>query len=216
MSPAPAKAAIGTMACWRAVRISDGFAAVVCVLVIPWDSCATAAEAFSANPTPRATASTPARPRLRDLSGVELFIGDFLQPGDVLPVYRAGNGEVGHRGGGGSAMPVLDARRAPNNVTGPDFLHGPAPFLGKSHTRNHQEMLSGRMRMPSRARTRLEGHQSARSTDVLVGRPDRIDPRPAGEKVGWTFDRRLAARAGNLLGTIRYRLGLSGCGHLQG
>src|SRR3954466_16361841 len=108
MWPAAAKAAMGRMACWRAVRISDWLGAVVCVLLIPWYSCAFAAAWLSAKPTPSATASTPAWRRFMCSAGFVLFIRDFLHPGDVLAIHRAGDGQVGHRGRRRGAVPVLN------------------------------------------------------------------------------------------------------------
>src|SRR5213595_1928831 len=144
MSPAAAKAAMGTMACWRTVRASEALGAVACFCVIPWDSCVFEAAWLSAviKPRLRATASSPARRRFMCcITGVVLLIGDFLHPCNVLAVHRTGDRQVGHRGGGRGAVPVLDARRAPDHVAGTDFLHGLAPFLGEPHARYHHQAL---------------------------------------------------------------------------
>ena len=66
---------------------------------------------------------------------VVLFIADFLHPGDVLATGRAGDGQVGHGGRRSCAVPVLDARRARDHVTGADDLHRLAPFLRQARPR---------------------------------------------------------------------------------
>src|SRR6266699_145500 len=103
------------------------------------------------------------------------------------------------------AMPVLDTGRAPHHVAGADLLDRLAPFLGQAYARRHHKELPLGVGVPGRARARLKGHQAARGTDVAIGRPNRIDPHPAGKEDRGTDSRRLSTRSCDLLGGCECR-----------
>src|SRR5215210_7871526 len=83
-----------------------------------------------------------------------LLVADLLQPIHVLAVDGLLDGDVCHGGGGRRAVPVLDARREPDHVAGPDLLLRAAPLLYPPEARRDDEGLSDRVRVPSRARSR--------------------------------------------------------------
>src|SRR4051794_4316438 len=62
----------------------------------------------------------PRRPGVirKALSASELIVADLLHPVDALPVEGLRDCDVGHRGGGGRAVPVLLAGRNPDHVAG--------------------------------------------------------------------------------------------------
>src|SRR4051812_40931033 len=60
----------------------------------------------------------------------ELIVADLLHPVDALPVEGLRDCDVGHRGGGGRAVPVLLAGRNPDHVAGADLLLRAAFALG--------------------------------------------------------------------------------------
>src|SRR3954462_6377121 len=91
-----------------------------------------------------------------------LFVANLLQPIHVLAVDGLLDGDVGYGGGGRRAVPVLDARREPDHVAGPDLLLRAAPLLHPAGTRRDDEGLSDGMRVPSRAGAGLEGDVPAR------------------------------------------------------
>src|SRR3954469_5884326 len=64
------------------------------------------------------------------LSACELIVADLLHPVDALSVEGLGDRDVGHRGGGGRAVPVLLAGRNPDHVAGADLLLRAAFALG--------------------------------------------------------------------------------------
>ena len=49
-------------------------------------------------------------------------VGHLLHPVDGFAVLDLLDGDMGHRGGRRRAVPVLFARREPDDVAGPDFL----------------------------------------------------------------------------------------------
>src|SRR5919206_3491595 len=58
-----------------------------------------------------------------------LFVADLLHPSDGTAVQRLLNGDMRHRRGGRSPVPMLLAGRKPDHVAGPDFLDGSALAL---------------------------------------------------------------------------------------
>ena len=81
-------------------------------------------------------------------------------------------------------MPMLDARRYPDDVAGPDFLDRAAPVLAQADARRDDQRLAERMRVPGGARARLERHDAAADP----GRSGRLEPgidtHGAGEVIG--------------------------------
>ena len=113
-----------------------------------------------------------------------LLVGDFLHPVDSLPVELFHYCDVGHRRGRRCAVPVLDAGRTPDHVSGPDFLFGLAPALRPAASRGDNQRLPQRMRMPGGTRAGFERHQRAESTRRPGRLEQRVDPDGAGEIFG--------------------------------
>lgn len=91
-----------------------------------------------------------------DELGMILFVADVLEPVDVLSVHFLLDGDVRHRGGRRSAVPVLFPRRAEDNIARADFLDRSSPALHAAASRRHGERLTGRVGVPSTARARFE------------------------------------------------------------
>src|SRR4051794_21613718 len=87
---------------------------------------------------PRMTFSSFLRPRRR-LPGTVLFVGDLLEPVDVLAVQRFLDRDVRHRGHGRRAMPVLLLGRDRDHVSGPDLLDGTFPALHQAEPRRNYQ-----------------------------------------------------------------------------
>src|SRR3954451_8387146 len=87
-----------------------------------------------------------------------LFVGDLLHPVDVLAVDNLGNGEMAHAGFVSGAMPVLYARRDPNDVSGLDLALRLIPFLHPAGSERDDQHLPRWMGMPSGARAGFERH----------------------------------------------------------
>src|SRR5262245_3174582 len=86
---------------------------------------------------------------------------------------------------------MLFAGRKPDHVTGPDFLDWPAFALSPAAAGRDDQRLAERMRVPRRARARLESDAGAGDA-CRVGRLEqRIDAHRAGEIVGGSFAGRL-------------------------
>src|SRR3954465_16029861 len=117
-----------------------------------------------------------------------LFVPNLLQPIHVLAVDGLLlDGDVGHGGGGRRAVPVLDARREPDHVAGPDLLLRAAPLLHPAETRRDDKGLSDGMRVPSRAGAGLEGDVPSRHPRRSGGWEHRIDPNRSCEVLRRAF-----------------------------
>src|SRR5215831_14757885 len=116
-----------------------------------------------------------------------LLVRDFFHPIDGLAVERFLNGNVRHRRGWRRAVPVLLARRKPNDIARTDFLNAAALALHPAAARRDDQSLAQGVRMPGRTRARLEC--DARSGDTCgIGRlKQRVDTDCAGEPVRRTF-----------------------------
>src|SRR5438445_5113073 len=90
-----------------------------------------------------------------------LVITDLFHPIDVLAVECFGDRDMRHRGNRSGAVPMLLARRKPDDVARPDFLDRPALALHPTEAGGDNQCLPERMRVPGGARTRLESHVSA-------------------------------------------------------
>jgi hypothetical protein len=64
-----------------------------------------------------------------------MVVGDLLHPVDVLSVEGFLNGDVRHGRRRRSSVPMLEARRKPNDVAGADFFDGTAIALHPSEYR---------------------------------------------------------------------------------
>jgi hypothetical protein len=79
----------------------------------------------------------------------------MLEPLNVLAIQRFLNGNVRHRDGCCCAMPMLQAGRKSDHIARTHFLDRSALALNPSQAGRDDQPL--RVRMPSGARTRLEG-----------------------------------------------------------
>src|SRR3954470_17829667 len=125
----------------------------------------------------------------------ELIVADLLHPVDALPVEGLRDCDVGHRGGGGRAVPVLLAGRNPDHVAGADLLLRAAVALGPAAAGRDDQRLAERMRMPGRAGAGLEGHDGAGDTRRGAALEGRVDPHGSGEIVGRALGRGLRPAA---------------------
>src|ERR1700682_92803 len=73
-------------------------------------------------------------------------------------------------------MPMFFARRNPDNIAGPDLAHLASRGLGPAYARDDIQRLAQRMRMPGRARPRLEGYAGRDNPRRRFGGDDWILP----------------------------------------
>src|SRR5208283_2924289 len=90
-----------------------------------------------------------------------LFVRHLLQPVDRLALLRLLDGDMRHGGRGRGAVPVLLARREPDDVARADLLDRAAPALGAAEPRRHDQRLAERVGVPGGARAWLEGDARA-------------------------------------------------------
>src|SRR5580704_18912129 len=121
-----------------------------------------------------------------------LFVTDLLHPVHGLAVQLLLNGDVRHRRRGRRPVPVLLARREPDDVPWPDFLDRSAPALRPAAAGRHDQGLAERMRVPRGPGARLESDARPTHAGWLGRIEQRIDPHCAGEPIG----RPLAGRPG--------------------
>src|SRR5215469_3656603 len=89
--------------------------------------------------------------------GAILRVTNVFQPIDNLAVKRFGDRDVRHCRGRSCTMPVLLARREPDNVARPDLLNRPALALREAAACRHDQRLTERMRVPGGARAGFKG-----------------------------------------------------------
>src|SRR5881275_1888951 len=118
-----------------------------------------------------------------------LVITDLFHPIDVLAVECFGDRDMRHRGNRSGAVPMLLARRKPDDVARPHFLDRCALALNPPETRGDNERLPERMGMPGGARTRLESHVSAGRARRFLRTKQGVDAHRAGEILGRSFGR---------------------------
>ena len=85
----------------------------------------------------------------------------MLHPVDYLAVLLLLNGDVRHASCRRRAMPVLLVRREPDHVTRTDLLDRAAFALNPAAAGRDDQGLTERMRVPCRARARLECDEGA-------------------------------------------------------
>src|SRR5436309_4475299 len=85
-----------------------------------------------------------------------LIVSDVLHPLDHLAVELLLDGDVGHGRGRRRSVPVLLARREPDDVARPDLLDRAAPALHPAAPGRHDERLAERVSVPRRPCARLE------------------------------------------------------------
>src|SRR5208337_2412517 len=132
-----------------------------------------------------------------------LFVADLLHPVDGLAVERLLNGDVGHCGGRGGAVPVLLARRNPDDVARPDLFDGTAPALRPSEAECDDQDLAERMRMPGGAGAGLERHGVAGPPRGRARREQGVDPHRAGAPRRRSLARRLRTASFDLHSSLR-------------
>src|SRR6267142_607612 len=115
------------------------------------------------------------------------FITDLFHPLDGLSVEPFRNCDVCHGRRCCRAVPMLLTRREPDHVAGSDLLYRPAPALGASAARRHDEGLAQRVRVPRRPSARLERDTGADRSCRIGGVEQRIDTHRAGEILRGTF-----------------------------
>src|SRR5215471_12274763 len=81
-------------------------------------------------------------------SACVLFVADLFHPVNRFAVELFLNGDMGHRRGWSGAVPMLLARRNPDDVTGPNFLDRASPALCPATTSRHKQSLPQRMSVP--------------------------------------------------------------------
>src|SRR5437016_2398696 len=87
-----------------------------------------------------------------------LFVTDLFHPIDDLAVELFLNRDMCHHRSRRRPMPVLLSGREPHHVTRPNLLNRSAFALGPAAARRYDERLTERVRMPGRARARLESY----------------------------------------------------------
>jgi hypothetical protein len=119
-----------------------------------------------------------------------LFIGDLFHPVGGLGIEMFLDGDVGYGCGWRGSMPVLLARREPDHVTRPDFLHRAAPPLCPPATGRHDQVLTERVSVPCCPRAGLEGDAGTDNTR----RSGRVEQRVNAHGAGKIFCRPFAGR----------------------
>jgi hypothetical protein len=114
-------------------------------------------------------------------SGAVLRVADVFQPVDDLAVKRFRNRNVCHRCGWRRAVPMLLARREPDDVPRPDLLDRPALALRNAAAGRDNQCLPQRMRVPGRARAGLERDAGAADARRIGCLEHRVDADRAGE-----------------------------------
>src|SRR4051794_38237618 len=71
--------------------------------------------------------------------GLKLLVGDVFQPLDGLAVELLGDGDMGQGGGRSGPVPMLLARRKPDDVARPDRLDRTALALSPTAARRHDQ-----------------------------------------------------------------------------
>ena len=80
-----------------------------------------------------------------------LFLADLLHPVDRFAVERLLNGDMSHRSGRRSAVPMLFTRHKPDHIARPDFLDRAAPTLNPPKAGREDQRLTEWMCMPGGA-----------------------------------------------------------------
>src|SRR6476469_2514462 len=96
-----------------------------------------------------------------------LFVAHLFHPIDGLAVERFLDGDMRHRSGRGSAVPVLQSRWKPDHVAGPDLFDRATLALHPSKACGDDQRLAKRVRVPSGPRPRFE-------RDIGAGRAGRL------------------------------------------
>src|SRR6266480_4174624 len=90
-----------------------------------------------------------------------LFVADLLHPVDDLSVEVFLDCDVGHGGGRGCAMPMLLARRAPDDVARSNHFDRPTPALHEPAAGSDDQCLTQWVGVPCAPGAWLERHADA-------------------------------------------------------
>ena len=114
---------------------------------------------------------------------IELDIGDLFHPVDGLAIEGFGDGDVGHGRRSCRAVPMLLARRYPNDIAGPDLLPRSAVGLHPAQAGSNDQRLTERVRVPVCACTGFKRH--SRAADACGGHSfeRHVEPDDSGEVV---------------------------------
>ena len=88
---------------------------------------------------------------------------------------------------GDRAVPMLLARRKPDDVARPDFFNRPAPALRASAAGSHNQRLTQRMRVPRGAGAGFKRDDGAGNPRGVASLERRVNAHRAGEPVGRSF-----------------------------
>src|SRR5450755_2337633 len=108
-------------------------------------------------------------------------VGHLLHPGRVISIQRFLHRDVDHAIGRRAAVPMLFARRNPDDVAGLDLVYRPALALDPADAGDHIERLAKGVRMPGRPRAWLKGYAGRDNPRRGLGGNDRILPDRAGK-----------------------------------
>src|ERR1700722_9276386 len=122
-------------------------------------------------------------------SALVLLVADLFHPLHRLAVERLLDGDVGHGGSGGGAMPMFLARREDHDVAGANLLDRAAFALRPAAAHRDDEDLTERVRMPGRARSRLERDGVAGPACGSSDWKQRINADHSGEIFRWSLVR---------------------------
>ena len=120
-----------------------------------------------------------------------LFLADLLHPVDRFAVERLLNGDMSHRSGRRSAVPMLFTRRKPDHIARPDFLDRAAPTLNPPKAGREDQRLTEWMCMPGGAGARLKRDACAGHACRIGCLEQRINLDGTRKPISWPLVRRL-------------------------
>jgi hypothetical protein len=142
--------------------------------------------------------------------GRVLAVADRLEPVDdladaTLVELHFLQRDMRHGGGGSGAVPVLLARREPDDVARPDLLDRSAPALGAPDALGDEQGLAERVGVPVGAGAGLEADAGALDALRSRGVEQRVDADHTGEPVGWALAGWPAAGTEDLHGRFPFK-----------
>src|SRR5262249_44706889 len=120
-----------------------------------------------------------------------LLVCDLLHPTHNLAVLFFLNRDVRHGRRWRGAVPVLFARREPDNVAWPNLLYRSTITLRPAAARSDNQRLSERMGMPSRPCARLESYAGTLNERRFRRLKQRVNPYGSREPFRGSFARSL-------------------------
>src|SRR5258708_25745618 len=141
-------------------------------LIVAWFSFRAERAALSVRQPPKRSNGSPAI----------LSVADLLHPVDEgLLIDLFLNGDMRHRSGWGSTVPMLFTRWDPNDIAGMDLLNGTTLMLDPTAAGGDNEDLTQRMRVPGVTSTRLARNASAANAGWRVCIEQGVDTCGAGK-----------------------------------